>query len=304
MVSGQAFVLYSRLNLVVRNKILLRCVLAGIIIDGFALHTPTLVFIYGANSPSSARWVPQFNIMERVQLMGFCIQESVIGSIYIVATARLLGAVYYTRTRQAMLQLLVVNFICIAMDMILVGLEFSNYYVAEASIKPLIYAIKLKLEFAVYSQLVGFTRATFEDRQEMETASNSDYPQQPQQYNSPADFFKNIPKVLRKPTAPAHPTIHTHPEQLLRADRPSLIRNWNSSQLELSPSTLAAALTAGGGRGGSRVNKKSRKFTEIPPAEDEPKVVNRSKTRSKDRGSERSIPVSENHIAVPQSHAL
>ena len=301
MVSGQAFVLYSRLNLVVRNKILLRSVLAAIIIDGLALHTPTIVFIYGANSPSSNRWVGKFNTMERIQLMGFCIQESVISSIYIISTVNLLRAVYYTRTRRAMLQLLAINFICIAMDMVLIGLEFSNKYVAEASVKPLIYAIKLKLEFAVYSQLVGFTKATFEDNQEVDTTTNSVVDQQVH-YNSPAEFFKNIPKVLRKPITPTHPTIHTHPEQLLKADRVDLSKDWDSSQVELSPSTLAAALTASGGKGGTAAPKKARNLMGNPPADSGPRIVNRSRHRDFDGRSEVSLVASEHGAPVRQIH--
>ncbi|KAL6712915.1 hypothetical protein ACLMJK_009470 [Lecanora helva] len=305
MVSGQSFVLWSRLNLVVRNKVILNTVLAAIIIDGLAFHTPIFVFIYGANAPRS-RWVTRFNTMERVQLMGFSIQESIIGTIYIICTFRLLGAVYYQRTRQAMMQLLIVNFICIGMDIILVGLEFSNNYVSEASIKPLVYAIKLKLEFAVYSQLVGFTKATFEERREVDTATNSvdgGDPHYNQQYNSPADFFKNIPKVLRKPVAPSHPTIHTHPEQLLAITRPVINRNLSSSQLELSPATFAAALTSEGGRDIKMEEEKMRKsrLNEVSP-DSGTTLVNRSKTRSRDRRSESSIPTSEKKVAVPHNH--
>ena len=308
MVSGQAFVLYSRLNLVVRNKLLLRSVLAAIIIDGLCLHIPIFVFIYGANSPSSGRWVGKFNVMERIQLMGFCIQESVISSIYIVATVKLLGAVYYMRTRHAMIQLLAINFLCIAMDMILIGLEFSNNYVAEASVKPMIYAIKLKLEFAVYSQLVGFTKATFEDAEEVASSTAKDDQQQQRQqqhYNSPADFFKTIPKVLRKPTAPLHPTIHTHPEQLLKAaDRRDFAKEWDSSQLELSPSTLAAALTASGGRGGTAAPKKAKNLMGNPPDDSGPRVVNRSRHRDADGRSERSAAFSESSTAIQTSDQI
>ena len=266
MVSGQSFVLYSRLNLVVRSKAILNTVLAFIIIDGFAFHTPIFVFIYGANSPHP-RWVSNFNTMERIQLVGFSIQESVISSIYIVATVKLLGAVYYTRTRQAMLQLLLINLVCIAMDMILIGLEFSGYYVVEASIKPFIYAVKLKLEFAVYAQLRGFTKANFEDkeRQREDTSSTTNL-------QGPTDFIKNIPKALRKPSVISTPTIHTHPEQILRRKNPmNISREWDSSQIELSVSTIAAALTASGGsgsvdvRGRSPYPSKARPLSKSPP---------------------------------------
>ena len=300
MVSGQAFVLWSRLNLVVRSKVLLRSVLAAIIIDGLALHTPTLVFIYGANSPSG-RWVGRFNTMERIQLMGFSIQESVIGAIYIVATVKLLGAVYYAHTRKAMLRLLLVNLICICMDIVLIGLEFSNNYVAEASIKPLIYAVKLKLEFAVYSQLVGFTKATFEDQGEAIDSASIQAEPQPV-YNSPADFFQNIPKVLRKPIAPSHPTIHTHPEQLLKVERPPIDKEWDSSQIELSPSNMAAALTATGGRGATIAPKESRDHIGNAPPDDGTAVMNRLKYRNADRHSINSSPGSDNGVAVRHYH--
>ena len=161
MVTGQAFVLYSRLHLVVRNQRTLRYVLWMILFDACALHIPTIVFTYGSNSAKAEFWTPKFNIMERIQLTGFCVQEFIIATIYITSTVRLLGSIYHSMTRKVMLQLLLINCICIGMDIILIGLEFSNNYVGEASIKPMIYAIKLKLEFAVLNQLMGLTKAGF-----------------------------------------------------------------------------------------------------------------------------------------------
>ncbi|KAG8526951.1 uncharacterized protein KY384_008380 [Bacidia gigantensis] len=125
----------------------------------------------GSNSPNSAFWVPKFNIMERIQLMGFCLQEFFISTLYIVATVRLLGSIYHSMTRKVMMQLLLVNGICIGMDVILIGLEFSGEYVGEASIKPMIYAIKLKLEFAVLNQLMGLTKAGFTEENQFRGGS-------------------------------------------------------------------------------------------------------------------------------------
>ena len=159
MVTGQAFVLYSRLHLVVRKPKTLHYVLALIVVDAVALHIPTIIFTCGSNSPHANFWVHKFNIMERIQLVGFCIQEFIISTIYIVSTVRLLGAIYHSMTRKVMFQLILINCVCIGMDIVLIGLEFSNNYVGEASIKPMIYAIKLKLEFAVLNQLMGLTKA-------------------------------------------------------------------------------------------------------------------------------------------------
>lgn len=314
MVSGQSFVLWSRLNLVIRSKRILNGVLAAIIINGFVLHTTTLIFIYGANSPSASRWVSRFNIVERVQLVGFSIQESAIGGIYIFATVKLLGAIYYSGTRKAMLQLLAINCICLGMDIILIALEFSNYYVAEASVKPLIYALKLKLEYAVYSQLVGFTRKAFEDGEVIESANTSgDYRgdhQRRQQYNSPADFFRNIPGVLRKPAPLApYPTLHTHPEQLMKADRAfgldKVDRELSALQLELSPNNAAAALIASGDRGATvlrRIAELVDRNSQVDPVG--PRARQRSRSREYATRSEDSVARSESGIVIKQIHEL
>ena len=159
MVTGQAFVLYSRLHLVVRKPRTLNYVLALIIVDAIVLHIPTIIFTYGSNSPNADFWTSKFNVMERIQLAGFCIQEFIISTIYIVSTVRMLGAIYHSMTRKVMFQLIAINALCIGMDIVLIGLEYTNNYVGEASIKPMIYAIKLKLEFAVLNQLMGLTKA-------------------------------------------------------------------------------------------------------------------------------------------------
>ena len=163
MVTGQAFVLYSRLHLVVRKSRTLNYILFMIIFDACALHIPTIIMTVGSNLNNADRWVHSFNIMERVQLAGFCVQEFVISTIYIVSTVRILGSVYHSLTRKVMWELILINAICIGMDIILIGLEYSNEYVGEASLKPTIYIIKLKIEFIVLNQLMGITKAGLTD---------------------------------------------------------------------------------------------------------------------------------------------
>ncbi|MCJ1343294.1 hypothetical protein MMC31_001487, partial [Peltigera leucophlebia] len=162
MVTGQAFVLYSRLHLVVLDPKTLHYVFYLIIFNIFALHIPTVVFTYGANSPNNTDlWTARFNVMERIQLAGFCIQETLISGIYVFATIRMLRLIHHSSARKIMIQLILINFCCIGMDIVLICLEYTNQYVGEASIKSMIYAIKLKLEFAVLNQVIekaiGFT---------------------------------------------------------------------------------------------------------------------------------------------------
>lgn len=61
MVTGQSFVLYSRLHLVVRNQRALRYILYLILTNVFALHLPMVIFTYGSNSPSPGPWIGKFN---------------------------------------------------------------------------------------------------------------------------------------------------------------------------------------------------------------------------------------------------
>ncbi|MCJ1336903.1 hypothetical protein MMC09_002181 [Bachmanniomyces sp. S44760] len=165
MVTGQALVLYSRLHLVCRDRRILRYVLWLIIFDALALHIPTTVFTWGSLSPDGQVWVGMFNVMERVQLTGFCVQECIISTVYLWATVKMMRSIYHTKTKQVMWQLIFINSICIGMDIILACLEYTNQYVAEAAIKPMLYIIKLKLEFAVLNQLLTLSKAGLTDGQ-------------------------------------------------------------------------------------------------------------------------------------------
>lgn len=132
-----------------------------ILFNVVALHIPTVVFIFGSNSPQGKSWVGRFNVMERIQLVGFCIQEFIISTIYVWGTTKLLRSIYHSMTRTVMTQLIIINCICVSMDIILISLEFTDQYISEAAVKPMMYAIKLKLEFAVLTQLMGLTKAAF-----------------------------------------------------------------------------------------------------------------------------------------------
>ncbi|KAI9807963.1 MAG: hypothetical protein M1825_005270 [Sarcosagium campestre] len=179
MVTGQAFVLYSRLHLVVRNLKILRGVLCMILVNILILHLPTTIFTFGSNSPSGPAWAQRFDIMERIQLAGFCVQELIISTIYVSATLKLLRSIYHSMTRRVMAQLVIINLICIGLDIVLIILQYTGNYVAQASSKPFIYAVKLKLEFAVLNQLMVLanTGLTEGKRRTGQGSENRDNPQ-------------------------------------------------------------------------------------------------------------------------------
>ena len=160
MVTGQSFVLYSRLHLVVKEERLLRSVLFMIIWNGVTLHIPTTVMTFGSVSPAWALFVVPFQYMERVQMTIFCLQEFAISGIYLWATIRLLRPVYRRRTRSVMMQLVWINGLIIVMDIALLAMEYQGNYTIEATLKSMVYSIKLKLEFAVLNQLMRLANSS------------------------------------------------------------------------------------------------------------------------------------------------
>jgi len=67
-VTGFSMVLYSRLHLVIRQKRILRAVLAMIIVDAFLLHVPIIIFDFGISSPHPDVWIAPMKVMERIQV--------------------------------------------------------------------------------------------------------------------------------------------------------------------------------------------------------------------------------------------
>ncbi|CAI7643038.1 unnamed protein product [Penicillium glandicola] len=166
MVTGQSVVLYSRLHLVLRDERVLRRVLQLIVANVFLLHVPTTILTYGANIVHSgdAAWVNGYNIMEKIQLTGFTIQESVLSTLYVIETVKLLrlgaGVSLRPDVRTIMYQLIGINCTIIAMDLVLLSLEYANLYALQITLKGFVYSLKLKLEFAVLGRLVDLIQGS------------------------------------------------------------------------------------------------------------------------------------------------
>ena len=155
MVTGQSFVLHSRLHLVIQNMRVLRMVKTMIITNIFLLHVPTTVLTYAANFSTSAASIAGYDVMEKLQLTGFCVQEVIISGLYMWETNRMLRLNQDHVSRKTILQLLAVNVSCILMDIALMIIEFRNFYIYQTTLKATLYSIKLKLEIAVLGKLVN-----------------------------------------------------------------------------------------------------------------------------------------------------
>jgi hypothetical protein len=160
MITGQSVVLWSRLHLVVtgqRGYKILKWTKWMIIIDAIVLHIPTTVLTVGSNGRSNTEvFARGYNIMEKVQMIGFFTQEVILSSIYIIETVRILRYSIQGNTKRLMYQLISINILIIIMDLGILVLECASLYMLQITMKAAFYSIKLKLEFAILSRLVQY----------------------------------------------------------------------------------------------------------------------------------------------------
>ncbi|KAH8661767.1 hypothetical protein BGZ61DRAFT_499448 [Ilyonectria robusta] len=154
MVTGQSMVLWSRLHLVAHSEKILRAALWMIMIDAIVLHIPTSVLQFCTNSPNPpAPFVKGYDTMERIQLIVFCVQEIILSTIYIWETVKIFAPAV------------------IVLDASVIGIQYAGYYAVQVTIKPMVYSIKLKLEFAILGKLVKIAKAPRADTQPSTTST-------------------------------------------------------------------------------------------------------------------------------------
>ncbi|KAK4549331.1 hypothetical protein LTR36_006328 [Oleoguttula mirabilis] len=164
MVTGQSLVLYSRLGVVLGKQrgALLKKMKWMIIVDGVVFHVTTTVVVFGAYYvPPGHMWMKAYKYVEKIQMTGFTLQEFIISGLYIWRTLDILQTTDpgRTRTRRVMWQLFGISVIIVVLDIALLVVEYQNRHVIEQALKAAVYGIKLKLEFAILSKLVGITKA-------------------------------------------------------------------------------------------------------------------------------------------------
>ncbi|KAF9873494.1 integral membrane protein [Colletotrichum karsti] len=165
MITGQSVVLYSRLHLVMYSQKRLRWVLYMIIANATWLHIPVIVLVYGVNSANPDPFQNPYNIFEKIQLTVFFVQEIIISGLYVWETTNRLRleksiACGNMRTRTIMNHLILVNILVVFLDVTILALEFTNLYDIQTAWKPLVYSIKLKLEFSILNRLVSLARGS------------------------------------------------------------------------------------------------------------------------------------------------
>ncbi|PYH49789.1 uncharacterized protein BP01DRAFT_419914 [Aspergillus saccharolyticus JOP 1030-1] len=150
MVTGQSLVLWSRLHLVLHNAPrFLHALFWLIVLDGLLLHSSATALEFATNAlPHSPSVTLGFGVIERIQVVWFCLQELVLSGVYIFETARLLklDAGGGSRSRRLLSQLLVVNVAIVVLDVSVVAIQYAGYFTFQVTFKALAYSIKLKLD--------------------------------------------------------------------------------------------------------------------------------------------------------------
>jgi hypothetical protein len=152
--TGFAMVLYSRLHLVVRNSRILHLVLAMIIVDAFLFHTPVIVLLIGRTISPERDWDKYVWPIERVQVVGFALQETLIGSLYIWRTTKFLKSTY-NNIRRVMISLIATQVVVFLIDVFMIAIDYHGWFTLKAILHPLSSAVKVKIEFAVLNQLLN-----------------------------------------------------------------------------------------------------------------------------------------------------
>ena len=150
MVTGFALVMYSRLHLVNVPKQYIRYVKYFIIYNVIFSHFPTTVLTFGTFVVKSDPFVNGYSIMEKLQMTMFCLQEVILGTLYLVYTQKLkLSAKMTPVVRKTMY----INIAVLMLDISMLICEYANLYNYQIMLKCVVYSIKLKLEFFILNVL-------------------------------------------------------------------------------------------------------------------------------------------------------
>ena len=163
MVTGFSLVLYSRLHLVIRDRRILRIVLGVVAFDGVAFWLPLAVAQFGVISDKPQIFVSLVLPAERLYVLGYFLQEVVLGCLYILTAKGTVLHSYVARKDKATAILIGAQIFVILLDIPTLVLAWPSPNMGAGlqilgTTHPAIYAIKLKIELIVLNQLVEIVK--------------------------------------------------------------------------------------------------------------------------------------------------
>jgi hypothetical protein len=128
-----------------------------IIINSIVFIIPTCVFNWGALLRQEPPFLRGYTIIEKIQMCVFTTQEIFISGVYLweVRKVVLEVGVQEKRSRSMVKQLVLMNVAIIVLDVVTLAMEFCEWFMIQVTLKGLVYSVKLKLEFAVLSQIIN-----------------------------------------------------------------------------------------------------------------------------------------------------
>ena len=209
--TAQSLVLYSRLHLVMRNQKIQRYVLYMIVSTLFTLVLPHFILVWPAYNTSdhqmSSLWSPREAIVQRYTQIGYMITESIISGLYLWSLVPLLRLKSNVRQRRVMTDLIYVNILVIAFDILQVMLVYTNQLGFSQPVQSFSYIMKLRLEFLVLNQLMdvaarGMTGKTFGKNRYYQKANEND---RPSYDNAPSQEMTNSHLAIKKDSSSYDP---------------------------------------------------------------------------------------------------
>ncbi|GAP83794.1 putative integral membrane protein [Rosellinia necatrix] len=160
MVTGQSFVLYSRLHLVVGDSRKLRWLLCMIFAVCLFIQLPSSVLftVISFGSATKSRTITAFTSVETAQLVTVSLQESILSGVYVYAcssTLKTMEIIKGPKVRRMLYELIGLFIVVAALDISLIAVQFAGYFHIQTTYKPVVYSIKLKLEAFVLGNLVN-----------------------------------------------------------------------------------------------------------------------------------------------------
>ncbi|KAM3439711.1 hypothetical protein NHJ13734_003592 [Beauveria thailandica] len=175
MVVPQSWVLYSRLHLLMRATNTLQIIKYVLVFNSIVFALPTMVIGTLAQATNVNPTLKTFNLKwDRVQLVIYFVQEISLSLLYIFQTYKYLKDIrplqlhFWSLSSTAsnhkpppkerspvLRHLIYVNILIIVLDIILLGIQCADLFYLQAALKPCIYGLKLKAEFAILNRLIG-----------------------------------------------------------------------------------------------------------------------------------------------------
>ena len=179
MVPGQSLVLYSRLHLISSNRKLVRSISWMIIVLAILLCVPTCMLNLREYTYQPGSYTLTYATMAKIQMTLSTFEEVFISCVYIWETRNAMRVNSNAQDRKWMWQLIAMNLFLLVMDTTLLVMEFLELYMILNTFKSLVHSFKLKIEFAVLTQMVQVSQSrrqsgcsVMEASQNLENVSN------------------------------------------------------------------------------------------------------------------------------------